>query len=694
MARVIAIFLSCLLLSASSLQASSVEETYQAALAQEKGEGNLKEAIRLYKQVIEAHEKGEGDEGLAARAQLRIGVCQEKLGLAQARQTYEAVRDQYPDQPQVQVEATQRLGSTHQREAIIERPSHRTASESYIRRQAQQVMERAKQQKELTERQLEVIQRQVTEQTERQMEQVKQLTERTKQRLEQAKQSTDADSAFINEQMPQQLAATQRQIEQQMEQAEQQLAAIQRQIAEQTKADSVLVNDRMGRQLAMTARRLERTARQLETAARQLERVERQMERPAATFLRQGSYFGRIRSPHFLRQSDQQYYHYANTPPVVPYAYEEVAAVPMQWKFRLEADGSSPQQHRDYATLDFDDSDWATINIGQAYEDQGYAGYDGWAWYRATFAVAADSVRPVLMAFGGLGSKDALVYVNGHWVGRRYDQWKRPFILDISDYVVRNGENAVALYLYDDFGMGGVYGLINVHQPTDEVDTDAFATNRGGHLEMVEWNGWPVLKAHLASGQPYSRYARRPPHIPYAYKKVAVVPGQWKFRLHTEQHQDHPAPDLSRVDFDDSDWPTINIGQAWEDQGYIGYDEGAWYRARIEVNAAESQPVHLAFGGVDNEAYVYVNGIFVGQHHGWNTPFILDISEAVNYQGQNAIAVWVYDGANMGGIYGTIEVIQPTGKENLDRYLANRGSSAQQQTERDAEKRSFWSRFF
>ena len=48
MARVTAIFLSCVLLTASGLLASSVEETYQAALTQEKREGNLEEAIRLY----------------------------------------------------------------------------------------------------------------------------------------------------------------------------------------------------------------------------------------------------------------------------------------------------------------------------------------------------------------------------------------------------------------------------------------------------------------------------------------------------------------------------------------------------------------------------------------------------------------------------------------------------------------------
>ena len=611
MERVIAIFLSCLLLTASDLLASSVEETYQAALTQEKGEGNLEEAIRLYQQVIEAHEKGEGDEKMAARAQLRIGVCQEKLGLAQARQTYEAVRDKYPDQPQVVTEAAQRLGSTHQREAVIEEPSHRTAAESYIRRQLQQVMERAKQQMELTERQMEAIQQQITEQI---------------------KRSTDADSVFIDEQVRRQLEAAQRQMEQQMEQAE----------------------------------------RQME---QQMEQVERQ-----------GFSFERIRPRHFLEGgSDQRYYHYANTPPVIPYAYEEVAEVPIQWKFRLD-ESEHPQRHR-YATLDLDDSDWATINIGQAYEDQGYAGYDGWAWYRATFTVAADSVRSVLMAFGGLAAKDAFVYVNGHLVGQHYDQWDRPFIFDISDHVVCDGENAVALYLYDDIGMGGVYGLINVHQPTDEVETDDFATNRGGRLEMVEWNGWPVFKDHFTSGKRYSRYAHRPPRIPYAYKKVAEVPVQWKFSLYAEEYQDLQDAILSRADLDDSHWAAINIGQAWEDQGYVGYDEGAWYRARIEMDAEEGLPVHLAFGGVDNNASVYVNGTFVGEHHGWNTPFILDISEAVKYKGQNVVAVWVYDGREMGGIYGTIEVIQPTGNENLDRYLANRGGSEKQ-------KRSFWSRFF
>ena len=448
---------------------------------------------------------------------------------------------------------------------------------------------------------------------------------------------------------------------------------------------------------------MKQAEQQMEALQRQLEWQMEQMGRQLETLQRQGFRFEqirprrseRIRPPHFLeRDPDQRYYHYANTPPVVPYAYEEVAEVPVQWKFRLTELKYPQQQLTAYVTPDFDDSDWATIDIGQAWEDQGYEGHDEGAWYRARIKVDAKEGRPVLMAFGGV-DKEAYVYVNGQWVGLHH-VWDRPFILDISDQVVRDGENTVALFVYDGVNMGGVYGLINVHQPTDEVETDNFAVNRGGHLEMVEGEGWPVFKDHFTTGKRYSRYAHRPPRIPYSHEEVAEVPVQWKFRPYAEEYQDDQDPILSNADFDDSDWATIDIGQAWEDQGYVGYDEGAWYRARIEVDAEEGRPVHLAFGGVDNEAYVYVNGTFVGEHYGWNTPFILDISEVVNYKGQNAVAVRVYDGMNMGGIYGTIEVIQPTVKENLDRYLANRGISAQQKRidRGGPKKRSFWSRFF
>ena len=158
----------------------------------------------------------------------------------------------------------------------------------------------------------------------------------------------------------------------------------------------------------------------------------------------------------------------------------------------------------------------------------------------------------------------------------------------------------------------------------------------------------------------------------------------WKFRLDVGAMNPQRRRQYADADYDDSQWTDISIGQAWEDQGYP-YDQGAWYRTRFEVEAEEGGPVHLAFGGIDKDAYVYVNGQLVGEHHLRNRPFILDISSQVVRGGENTVAIYVYDGADMGGVYGLIQVLQPTGDENLDRYLANRGGSV---------KRGLWSRFF
>ena len=610
MERVIAIFLSCLLLSASSLLASSAEETYQAALTQEKGEGNLEEAIRLYQQVIEAHEKGEGDEKMAARAQLRIGVCQEKLGLAQARQTYEAVRDKYPDQPQVGAEAARRLGSTHQREAVIEEPSHRTASESYIRRQLQQGMERAKRQMELTERQMEAIQQQLREQAkqgmelaERQMETIRrQITEQTKWRVEQAKQGTDADSVFIDEQVRRQLEA----LQQQMEQAE----------------------------------------RQTKQAKQQIDWQNQSIHGPPFydDILEHWRYLGTDRKAaikEFFRRATNK---------------DLVAEVPKKWKFYLDADRQPmerPSRFHEYAPADFDDSKWTDIEIGRTWAEQGHVDYEGGTWYRAKFTIAADQVRPVQMYIEGK-YRTIEVYINGHSFAfiSSFNIMERPLIIDIGRTAVRDGENTVALYVYGGTDTANI-DRVNMYQP------------------IVNWAS---LGSEKEAGQQYSTYANSPAVVPYSYKKVAKVPTQWKFRL-DERRNPRSDHGYAALGFDDSEWAAIKIGQAWEAQGYAGYNGGAWYRTQIEVDAKEGQPVHLAFGGVDQHATVYVNGQWVGEHNKWSRPFILDISDQVMRDGENAVALYVFDGGGMGGIYGTVQVIQPTKEKNLDHYLANRSGA-------------------
>ena len=679
MGRIIAIFLSCVLLRASSLLASNVEDTYQAALTQEKGEGNLEEAIRLYKQVIEAHEKGEGDEGLAARAQLRIGVCQEKLGLAQARQTYEAVREKYSDQPQVEVEAEQRLESAHQREEMIEEPSHRTASESYIHRQLQQIMERAKRQTELTERQMKAIHRQLT-----------------KWRLERAKRDTGADSVFIDEQVRRQLEAAQRQMEQQVKQTERQMEALQRQLERQQEqmerqmkhaeremkrgidahamflgermhgiqdyvegiksslgvgVDSVFIDEQVRRQLKALQQQMEQAKRQMKQTNQQIEwQSQSNHDLPFHdNILLSWQFLGTERKTDikkFLRRATD---------------IDPVAKVLTKWEFHLDADRKPmerPSRFHEYAPANFDDAEWANIEIGRPWSEQGYTDYEGGAWYRTKLTIAADRVRPVQMYIEGK-YQSIEVYVNGRstaFVGS-FNIMERPLIVDIGPIAVRDGENTVALYVYGGTNRAGI-DRINVYQP------------------IFDWAS-PSLKK--GADQQYSSYANSPVVIPYSHKKVAKVPTQWKFRLDERLDERRLNPLLDREyavpGFDDSEWADISIGQAWEAQGYAGYNGGAWYRTQIKVDAKEGQPVHLAFGGVDQHATVYVNGHWVGEHNKWSRPFILDISDQVMRDGNNTVALYVFDGEGMGGIYGTVQVIQPTKEENLDRYLANRSST-------------------
>ena len=56
-------------------------------------DGDLQGAIALYKQIVERHS---GQAAVAAKAQLRIGICYEKLGNAEAVKAYEAVLSRFP----------------------------------------------------------------------------------------------------------------------------------------------------------------------------------------------------------------------------------------------------------------------------------------------------------------------------------------------------------------------------------------------------------------------------------------------------------------------------------------------------------------------------------------------------------------------------------------------------------------------
>jgi Tol biopolymer transport system component len=94
---------------AAAVQVPGTPETLMgAALHQEEAEGDLEAAIALYRRLIAEHG---ADRALAARAQLHVGLCHERLGNAEARKAYERVLSDYFDQRDVVEQARTRLAA-------------------------------------------------------------------------------------------------------------------------------------------------------------------------------------------------------------------------------------------------------------------------------------------------------------------------------------------------------------------------------------------------------------------------------------------------------------------------------------------------------------------------------------------------------------------------------------------------------
>lgn len=113
--------------------------------------------------------------------------------------------------------------------------------------------------------------------------------------------------------------------------------------------------------------------------------------------------------------------------------------------------------------------------------------------------------------------------------------------------------------------------------------------------------------------------------------------------------------------FADSDWKTIAIEQAWQKAGY-DYIGVSWYRRSIDLPARPEtvNAVEIRFEGVDECAWVWLNGIYVGEHDigpsGWDKAFALDITDAVHWGEKNQITVRAMNTAHAGGIWKPVHI--------------------------------------
>ena len=142
-------------------------------------------------------------------------------------------------------------------------------------------------------------------------------------------------------------------------------------------------------------------------------------------------------------------------------------------------------------------------------------------------------------------------------------------------------------------------------------------------------------------------------------KKFQIPDDKWKFKLDPRGVGHMAQNKWYEEKANDSDWAPIKLGE-WEKQGY-DYDGIAWYRIRFDMpEKVDCNAVELAFEGVDECAWVWLNGVYLGCHDlgvsGWNIPFALDCRKEIRWGQENTLVVRIFDSAMDGGIYRPVHV--------------------------------------
>jgi len=133
----------------------------------------------------------------------------------------------------------------------------------------------------------------------------------------------------------------------------------------------------------------------------------------------------------------------------------------------------------------------------------------------------------------------------------------------------------------------------------------------------------------------------------------------WKFTLDPERvGRDQ---NWFAADYDDSGWDDSVIEKAWTQLGY-DYIGVAWYRRSLDLPARPAADrVELVFEGVDECAWVWINGQYAGEHDigptGWDKPFRLGVTDLLRWGETNQITVRAMNTAAAGGIWRPVTIL-------------------------------------
>lgn len=317
---------------------------------------------------------------------------------------------------------------------------------------------------------------------------------------------------------------------------------------------------------------------------------------------------------------------------VVPNNFKDhyrVIDLERQWKFQI---GTNDR----WANPQHDDKSWVDIKVPGDWENDGFHGYDGFAWYRVHFdgrMLKRNEAHYLVLGF--IDDVDE-TFLNGTLVGKTgdfpprfrtgYDSNREYFIGN--ELINFNGDNVIAVKVYDEYKNGG----IAKGEPGIYVS--------GGSEQLLQ-----------------------------------NLYGPWKFTKSNKRV-------FSEPDLDDDNWDVILVPSYWDNQGYRSLDGVAWYRKTFELDFSpkDSENYYLTLGRIDDFDVTYLNGLKIGetddgrdfgQSGSYQTVRVYPIPKGLlNKKGKNTIAIKVIDIGLEGGIYsGPIGIVS---EEEVTRMIRNK----------------------
>jgi hypothetical protein len=292
--------------------------------------------------------------------------------------------------------------------------------------------------------------------------------------------------------------------------------------------------------------------------------------------------------------------------------WRKVVGLEGSWRFSIG-------DNKKWASPAYNDSEWENLRVPSKWEDQGFNGFNGYAWYRKSFdgTLLKNSSVPYHLFLGYIDDVDE-VYLNGHLIGSSgsfppkyhtaFNAERRYFLP--AEYVNFKGTNVISVRVYDAEIEGGIVsGNVGIY--VNENDQGLVINLRG------VWDFAIAEKKGFGMSEDAANF------------KVKRTPPE------------------------KANWTKMMVPALWEHQGYDRFDGTAWYRKQFFVpKTLEGEDLVLIMGKIDDYDQVYLNGKLIGQTTAYDRLRIYHLSSEMMQAGAyNLLWIFVYDFGGFGGIY-------------------------------------------